>query len=94
MMNKERIKHTFTGFHNRKGYNSKIAICSCGWKDKGFRKLNRMIFRRRMMFCIWRGCKFGGYFESTFGPADAQDEEFDVLYISKQCERCYRIVEF
>lgn len=79
------IWHKLTWYHYRSKH--KIAICSCGWKDKMFR-FKRYKIRRPI--CLLLGHKWGESYEGGFGPIDfKQGDPESVTWVSCQCERCF-----
>jgi hypothetical protein len=65
-------------------------FCSCGWKEKRVRRLNRRIFLRSIFLCHgrhdWKDAE-----DVTTGPVDAPDEEFVVIARIRQCNRCWTV---
>lgn len=93
----ERLRHRLTAHHLRdrlsRSKASRIAICSCGWRDPLFRPgLEQRL--RRLACLVLGGHRWGEPETAGFGPVgyDAEDPaapDPEMEWQMRQCERCW-----
>jgi len=86
-----RIAHTLTGYHRRRLRGRRLAICSCGWKNRAARRNCRA--RLRGLLCLVAGHRLDELSHAYVGPAGYGEDGPDTLFLSnRQCERCHEVI--
>ena len=87
-----RLWHHLTAYHLRDKLNKKqpyiLAICSCGYKARWFRKMSAPKWRR--IICIIMGHKWGKPYDIHEGPIDFEESENHFLKWMIQCDFCFK----
>jgi hypothetical protein len=97
------LKHRATAYHlryDRAQNASRLAICSCGWHSRVLRRSLKNRLRR--VPCYVMGHDWDEPYPIEAGPV-GYNEETDEYYedeslletiaVSKQCDRCYKVVD-
>lgn len=92
----ERLSHALTFYHwryNRRAEHGGLAMCSCGWKCRMFRRVARRTQLRSVLLLCWlRGHRWGENNETHTGPVGFKESEDTLIGTTRQCERCWKVI--